>query len=108
MFAANASGWTNNYHGMKWIEHFESTTGKQLQSPDDYHLLLCDGHDSHVSADFVSFCIHNCIDLLLLPPYSSHLLQPLDIRVFSPLKQAISKQTSYFVCNEISRIQKVE
>ena len=26
MFAANASGWTNNYHGMKWIEHFEFAT----------------------------------------------------------------------------------
>lgn len=108
MFAANASGWTNNYHGMKWIEHFESATQKQLQSPDDYRLLLCDGHDSHVSADFVSFCIHNRIDLLLLPPHSSHLLQPLDVGVFSPLKHTISKQISRFVRSGISRIQKVE
>jgi len=108
MFAANASGWTNNYHGMKWIEHFESATRKQLRSPDDYRLLLCDGHDSHVSADLVSFCIHNRIHLILLPPHSSHLLQPLDVGVFGPLKRAISTQISRLVRSGVSRIQKVE
>lgn len=73
-----------------------------------YRLLVCDRHDSHVSAEFVSFCISNRINLLLLPPHSSHLLQPLDVRVFSPLKQAISKQISRFVRSGISRVQKVE
>jgi hypothetical protein len=108
MWAANTSGWTNNFHGMKWIEHFESVTRKQLQSPDEYRLLLCDGHDSHVSADFVSFCIQHRIDLILLPPHSSHLLQPLDVGVFSSLKRAISKQISRFLRSGIRRIQKVE
>ena len=56
------------------------------RSPDDYRPLLCDGHDSHISADFVSFCIHNRIDLIPLPPHSSHLLQPSYIGVFAPLK----------------------
>ena len=36
MWAANSSGWTNNYHGMQWIKHFELSTQEQLQSPDDY------------------------------------------------------------------------
>jgi DDE superfamily endonuclease len=107
-FAANASGWTNNFHGMEWIKHFHSATWKQLQSPDDYRLLLCDGHDSHISADLVSFCIHNRIDLILLPPHSSHLLQPLDVGVFAPLKRAISIQISRFIRSGIARIQKVE
>jgi len=83
-------------------------TQKQLQSLDNYRLLLCDGHDSHVSADFVSFYIHHRINLLLLPPYSSHILQPLDVGVFSPLKHAISAQTSRLIRSGISRIQKVE
>ena len=108
MWAANASGWTNNYYGMQWIKHFESSTREQLQSPDDYRLLLCEGHDSHVSVEFVSFCIQNRIDLILLRPHSLHLLQPLDVGVFAPLKHAISTQVSRFVCSRVSRIQKVE
>ena len=108
MFAANASGWTNNYHGMKWIKHFDVSTSETLPSPDEYRLLLCDGHDSHISADFVSFCIQNRIDLLLLPPHSSHLLQPLDVGVFAPLKHAISKQISRLLRSGIGRVQKVE
>ena len=107
-WAANASGWTNNFHGLKWIKHFDSATRPQLQSPEDYRLLLCDGHDSHISADFVAYCIHNHIDLILLPPHSSHLLQPLDVGVFSPLKRAISNQISRFIRSGITRIQKVE
>ena len=108
MFAANTSGWTSNYHGMKWIKHFDTSIRDKLHSPNEYRLLLCDGHDSHVSADFVSFCIQNCIDLLLLPPHSSHLLQPLDVSVFGPLKRAIPNRISRHLCSETERVQKVE
>jgi len=107
-FAANAKGWTNNFHGVEWLKHFNLATQKQLRSSDDYRLLICDGHDSHISAEFVSICIRNRIDLLLLPPHSSHLLQPLDVGVFAPLKRAISTQVSRFVRSGIRRIQKVE
>jgi hypothetical protein len=73
-----------------------------------YRLFLCDGHDGHVSADFISFCIQNRIDLVLLPPHSSHLLQPLDVGVFAPLKCAISKQISWLIHSGIRRIQNSE
>ena len=107
-FAANATGWTNNFHRMEWIKHFDEATQKQLRSLNDYRLLLCDGHDSHVSAEFISFCIHNHIALILLPPLSSHLLQPLDVGVFAPLKHAISTQISCLLRSGMGRIQKVE
>lgn len=107
-FRCNATGWTNNYYGLKWIEHFESATRNGLRSPDDFRLLLCDGHDSHISADFVLFCIEKQIDLVLLPPHSSHLLQPLDVGIFGPLKTAILHQLSCILRMGISRLQKVE
>ena len=97
MFACNAKGWTNNYHGMQRIKHFELMTRHKLQSSNEYRLLICDGHDSHISADFVTFCIQKRIDIILLPPHSSHLLQPLDVGVFAPLKQAISTQVSRLI-----------
>jgi hypothetical protein len=55
-----------------------------------YRLLLCDGYDNHISAQFVRFCIDNKIVLFLLPPHSSHLLQPLDVGVFGPVKAVMS------------------
>ena len=70
--------------------------------------IICDRHDSHVSADVVTFCIRHRIDFFLLSPHSSHLLQPLDVGGFAPLKRAISTQVSRFVRGGISRIQKVE
>jgi 4-hydroxybenzoate polyprenyltransferase len=40
-------------------------------------------------------CYSNNIYLLFLPPYTSHVLQPLDLSVFAPLKQAYRKQLSF-------------
>lgn len=108
MFSCNESGWTSNYHGMGWIKHFEERTRSNLRSPDEYRLVICDGHDSHISAGMVNFCIQHRIDLLLLSPHSSHLMQPLDVAVFGPLKRAISLQISRLLRSGITRIQKVE
>jgi hypothetical protein len=43
-----------------------------------------------------------------MPPHASHILQPLDIGCFSPLKTAYSKQIEYLVKNHIHHITKVE
>ena len=40
-------------------------------------------------------CFLNNIHLLFLPPHSSHVLQPLDLSVYSPLKHAYRKQLGF-------------
>ena len=35
----------------------------------------------------------NAIDILILPPHCSHVLQPLDVSIFSPLKKALAAET---------------
>ena len=52
-----------------------------------YRLLIIDGHESHCSIDFQDLCKEKNIILLCMPPHSSHLLQPLDVACFSPLKR---------------------
>src|SRR5579871_161052 len=70
--AASESGWTNNEMGYIWLsEVFEPET--QEKANDRKRLLICDGHESHVSAKFVSFCIEQNIELVLLHPHSSHI-----------------------------------
>ena len=88
-FATSAKEWTNNDCRFEWLtKDFDPYTREKAQS--ETHLLICDGHDSHISAKFVAHCIENNICLFLLLPHSSHLLQPLNVSVFSPLKTAVS------------------
>lgn len=49
-------------------------------------LLLYDGHSTHVTEKVIDFAIGENLTILKLPPHTSHLLQPLDLSVFKPLK----------------------
>ena len=71
-------------------------------------LLLTDGHSSHLTAKFIAFCLKNTIDLVVLPPHSLHILQPLDVAVFSPLKTYLSRETDRLSRLDPGRISKIE
>jgi hypothetical protein len=49
-------------------------------------LLLLDGHKTHCSEDTAKYCVGNKITLVLPPPHTTHLLQPLDVGVFHEYK----------------------
>ena len=86
-------GWTNNTLGYEWLtKSFEPSTNRGRP-----RLLILDGHASHLTADFIEFCINKDIELLVLPPHTSHLLQPLDVAVFAPLKTALHQETDMIV-----------
>ena len=88
--STSPNGWTTNELGLDWIKHFEEhTQGRKIGC---YRLLILDGHESHHSAEFELFCRAKNIVTLCMPAHSSHLLQPLDVGCFSPLKRAYSKQ----------------
>jgi hypothetical protein len=105
--SCNSKGWSSNEHGLQWLrECFEPQTRSKANGRK--RILLCDGHDSHITAGFILHCIRNNIILMILPAHSSHLLQPLDVAVFGPLKTAISTQLDRLIRTGISRVQKVE
>lgn len=92
VISVTENGWTTNEKGIEWIQHFEKHTRPRRTG--GYRLLIIDGHESHHSVDFEFFCKEKNIVTLCMPPHSSHLLQPLDIGCFSPLKTAYGKQIS--------------
>ena len=47
--------------------------------------MIVDDHSSHVNKQFIDICDENHIILAILPPHSTHRLQPLDLKIFSPL-----------------------
>ena len=106
-FASSINGWTSNELGLYWLKNcFDPATREKAAGK--IRLLLCDGHDSHISSEFAYYCIQNNIYLHLLIPHSSHLLQPLDVGIFGPLKKAVSACLDPFLRVGVNRLQKVE
>lgn len=88
VFGISDSGWSNDKHGFQWLSiHFEP----QTKTPHHHQLLIIDRHLSHLSVKFLEFCLNYNIHLLSLPLHSTHILQPLDVGLFSPLKEYYTK-----------------
>ena len=51
-----------------------------------------DGHNSHINLKFIDYADRNRILLAVLPPHSTHRLQPLDVDLFSPLGTYYSQE----------------
>lgn len=47
-------GWTSNAHGVAWIQHFDQHTRNKRSGAK--RLLILDGHNSHMTPEFESFC----------------------------------------------------
>ena len=65
------------------------------RDPSEARLLVLDGHGSHETTEFIWECFTNNVYLLFLPPHTSHVLQPLDLSIFAPLKRAYRKQLGF-------------
>jgi DDE superfamily endonuclease/Psq-like protein/Tc5 transposase-like DNA-binding protein len=89
-FTATENGWTTDDTCLEWLKKvFIPQT--QPQDRSEARLLVLDGHGSHETTDFMWECFLHNIYLIYLPPHTSHVLQPLDLAVFSSLKTAYRK-----------------
>jgi hypothetical protein len=88
--AMQAKAWMTGQLFKSWIGHF-------VKNVCDYglgisltcrHLLILDGHGSHVTMEVVKIARSVGLDLLILPLHTSHAMQPLDVSCFKPFKQA--------------------
>ena len=97
-FASSEKGWSNEVLGLQWLEHVfnHNTRRKAARSQ---RLLIIDGHSSHINLSFIDYADRNRILLAILPPHSTHRLQPLDIGMFSPLATYYSQEVDKFLSN---------
>ncbi|KAJ8107447.1 hypothetical protein OPT61_g8861 [Boeremia exigua] len=98
------NGWTNNRLALRWLEHFDTHT--KSRTVGGYRLLIIDGHESHCSVEFQDLCKEKNIILLCMPAHSSHLLQPLDVACFGPLKRRYGDAVSALARNRTNYISK--
>lgn len=53
--------------------------------------MFLDGHSSHTTMALSDFCVEHKIELIPLPPNSTHITQPMDVALFRALKAAWKK-----------------
>jgi len=102
--SVSENGWTNNALGLEWLKHFDAHT--KARQVGVYRLLIMDGHESHLNQDFKDYCLKHKILTLCMPPHSSHILQPLDVVCFSPLKQKYSQRVRDLARRRVFHINK--
>lgn len=78
------TGYSNDEIQYSWIQDFDAQTAKYCKG--DWRMLIFDGYGSHVSYEVIEYCWDNLIVPFQLPAHSTHLLQPLDVTCFQPLK----------------------
>jgi len=61
--ANNPNGWTTDIIGLRWLKKVLEPCSKQ-HSTGAKRLLILDGHSSHLTADFDTFCKENAISAL--------------------------------------------
>ncbi|KAJ6436060.1 Glycoside hydrolase family 43 protein [Purpureocillium lavendulum] len=122
--AVSALGWpvppfiilAGQHHLANWYQECELPADWRIATTDNgwttnegpYRLLILDGHESHHSTEFELYCKEHNIITLCMPPHSSHILQPLDVGCFGPLKQAYGHQVEALMRMHITHVSKLE
>ena len=81
LFMNSESGWINSELYLEWFNFF-----LQQIPPIRPVLLLQDRHASYISIEQIELARANNVHLLCLPAHTIHILQPLDVGVFSHLR----------------------
>ena len=96
--------WMTSYLFSAWISHFiESVRRMDGISTDQWHLLILDGHASHIGLEVVQEARNVRLDLLTLPSHTSHTMQPLDVSVFKPFKTFFKEYTNFWTFGNLNQ-----
>ena len=82
-YSTSESGWMGKENFLSWFE--KCFVQSLLQS--GHVILFVDGHYSHISIKLVQLAREKNVELICLPPHTTHILQPLDVGVYGPFKQ---------------------
>ena len=104
------NAWMTRWLFESWILHFIECL-KRGPSIDlnKRHLLVLDGHNSHVKLEVMKVVMQSGLDIISLPFHTSHAFQPLDLACFEPFKTTFRKHTdSWTLVNKNGKVGKKE
>ena len=90
MFVYSPKGYMTDKLAIEWLQAFDRATKEQARGQPRF--LLMDGHRTYYSLKMIRYAVENNIIMMSYPGHSTHLLQPLDVVLFSPLQHAYKKQ----------------
>lgn len=85
-YGVSDSGWMEKANFMEWFDHTFAPAVSHLLATGPV-VLFFDGHGSHIDFNLVNKALKHNVILMCLPPHASHVLQPLDVTCYGPLKQ---------------------
>ncbi|KAL2087969.1 hypothetical protein ACEWY4_016797 [Coilia grayii] len=85
LYGVSDTGYMDSDLFLKWLEHFVRYARQERPL-----LIFMDQHEAHVGTGVVDFCRANQIEVVCLPSHTTHVLQPLDVSVYDPLKAAFT------------------
>ena len=86
-FTHSKAGYTSAEITLDWLDQVFELRSRPLAGIMEHRILVLDAHSSHINnIEFIEHCIQHNIHLLCLPAHTTHILQPLDIGLFSPLE----------------------
>ena len=102
-FGSSANGWSSNAFGLAWLRNvFERVTAPIAGNKK--RLLLVNSHNSYVNLQFVEKYNKLRIILIILLPYSTYRLQPLDVGLFGPLSTKYTNKLNMLIFNSLGLI----
>ncbi|KAL7296909.1 hypothetical protein TKK_0010299 [Trichogramma kaykai] len=104
MVEISDNGWINEVLFFKYIKSLVASLHPQLKGKipcesDNLEpaLIVMDNHESHRSLEVIDYCKLHKVQVVTLPPHTSHRTQPLDITFFGPLKKKFNQVCDEFV-----------
>jgi DNA-directed RNA polymerase subunit RPC12/RpoP len=96
IFTYSEKAWMNDSIGSEW---FSKVFLKQCGDTRPV-LLILDGHHSHEALNVLEAAIKHDVEILCLPPHTTHYLQPLDRTVFGPLMKAYNRACTEYMASD--------
>ena len=85
--------WMMRWLFENWIPHFiECLKIRPSVDQNNKYLLILDGYNSHIILEVMRIAMESRLDIISLPSYLSHTLQPLEVLCFKSFKIAFRKQ----------------
>lgn len=88
----NETAYMNDQLALDWVKLFEKwSRNRRVRG---WRLLILDGHTTHGTREVIEFCDAHNILIFCMLPHTTHLCQPLDVRVFQQYKHWYGKAVS--------------